>query len=67
MRPLLRLDEETLKAISAYLITVVDEKVLEAVYRGEVPSAATLKSAIADGVARVIKEQRRLAKQAKQK
>jgi hypothetical protein len=65
MRPLLRLDEETLKAVSAYLLSVVDEKVLDAVYRGESPSAATVKSAIADGIARVIKEQKKLREQAR--
>lgn len=67
MRHLLRLDDETLKEIASYLITVVDEKVLEAVYRGETPTAATLKSAISDGLARVRREKQKLQKKALKK
>lgn len=64
MKPLLSLSDETLKAIAAYLSSVLDEKVLECVYRGESPDAKTVKTAIEDGIARVRREQERLRKQA---
>jgi hypothetical protein len=67
MRHLLKLDDETLKAISAYLVSVIDEKVLESVYREETPTAATVKSAIADGIARVRREKQKLEKKALKK
>jgi len=64
-RALLNLDDATIDALREHVVAVIDEKVLEAVYRGEAPSASVIKAAAQDALSRIKRKREEAQKLAK--